>query len=159
MDKLKDELVPQFLEILEFQWQSVSFTDVFSDSALTEFIEAAVDVSSPAKILRYFPDFFVLHPDLPPEAGALFITCVPTGWVLPKAQIECYQKHFPNRILMIARAAGRQGLVGEWFRANDWAQGRLARPPRAALAVLDRDLGLHPTKAQMQSLRDVGLNA
>jgi hypothetical protein len=117
-----DDLSQRALEVLRnlsFEVQPTSFSDITSTGEMSRIREYNhLPDSDSAQILRYFPDFFLIHHSAPPERGIFFVTLARDDMTLTRKAQDIYQRYFPRDLLIVGQNPKHE-LVAVWVGSPD----------------------------------------
>ena len=118
MDDLSQR-TPEALRNLGFEVQPTSFSDITSAGEMSR-IREYYDLpnSDSARILRYFPDFLVIHHSAPPGRGIFFVTLERNNMTLTREVQDVYQQYFPQDLLIVGENPKHE-LVARWVGSRD----------------------------------------
>jgi len=120
-----DDLPQRTLEVfqkLDFEVQPTSFSHITSGGEMARLREyRSLPNGDSSRILRYFPEFFVLHHLAVPERGAFFVALAGNNVTLSKEAQDIYQKYFPRDLLIVGQNPENQ-LVARWLGSTGKSQ-------------------------------------
>ena len=100
---------------LNFEVQKTSYDYLTSKEPLNYLRSTKIPENDVLNILRYFPDYFVMHKQLRPLSGTFFII-EDKGFPLPPKAQEIYRKYFPNRIALVSKESNR--YYAKWLHRS-----------------------------------------
>jgi hypothetical protein len=151
------DAVTRVFEALDFHCQPISFQLAIPDKDFRGIVEQALPTSDLAKVLRYFPDLFVLHAKLPPKAGAFFVRVFNETIRLSPDELSCYQKYYPEKILLLAGRNQKPLLLeGQWLRKCHWVNGQVQGKLPHLSELLRKDVSLPVNDPQLKEITKLG---
>jgi len=114
MDDLRQRTL-EALQKLDFEVQQTSFSDITSVGEMADLRKQGVlPDSDSGRILRCFPDFFVIHHSAEPKRGIFFVTLAGNAMTLTKEAQDIYQRYFPEDVLIVGQSPEHH-LVAMWL--------------------------------------------
>jgi len=104
------------LNSLGFEVQKTSYEYLTSKEPLDYLHSIKLPENDALNILRYFPDYFVMHRQLRPLLGAFFIV-EDKGLPLPPKAQEMYRKYFPNKIALVSKGKSNH-YFAKWLHST-----------------------------------------
>jgi len=118
MDDLSRRTLEAFRK-LGFEVQPTSFSAITSTGEMSRIREyCSLPNGDSVQILRYFPDFFVIHHSAVPERGIFFVTLASNNMVLTREAQDIYQRYFPKDLLIVGQSL-EHSLVAVWIGSRD----------------------------------------
>ncbi len=100
--------------VSNFYFEHIVQEDNFRDIIIKNFNTTEI-----AQILRYSPDFFVMHKKIEPEDGFFFVVCCPDQKNLGVKRFGILQKYYPfDQIALVSTYSSKKGetiLSGQWL--------------------------------------------
>lgn len=100
--------------VSNFYFEHIVPEDNFRDIIIRNF-----NTTETAQILRFSPDFFVMHKKIEPEDGFFFVVCCPDPNNLDLKRITILQKYYPfDQIALVSDYTSKKGetiLSGQWL--------------------------------------------
>lgn len=110
------DILTSVLNGLNFEVQKTSYDYLTSKEPLDYLHSIRLPENDALNILRYFPDYFVMHKQLRPLSGAFFIV-EDKGLPLPPKAQEIYRKYFPNKIALVSKGKSNQ-YYAKWLHST-----------------------------------------
>lgn len=95
-EKLENELLN-----LGFEIQSTSFDNITQTDEMKFLRDVSISSCDELKLLRCFPDYFIIHKISSPDHGVFFIKILDSNNSLNKNTEYIYETYFPDRIVLI----------------------------------------------------------
>jgi len=113
MDDLSSRIADS-LKSLGFAVQPTSFSHITSAGEMARIREhdRLPDCES-ARILRYFPDFFVVHRSAPPQRGVFFAAVARDHMCVTGEAGAIYRRYFPADLLIVGQNPDHE-LIAAW---------------------------------------------
>lgn len=100
--------------VSNFYFEHIIPEDNFRDIIIRNFNTTEI-----AQILRFSPDFFVMHKKVEPEDGFFFVVCCPGQKNLGAKRFGILQKYYPfDQIALVSTYTSKKGetiLSGQWL--------------------------------------------
>lgn len=110
------DILTSVLNGLNFEVQKTSYDYLTSKEPLDYLHGTKLPENDALNILRYFPDYFVMHKQFRPLVGAFFIV-EDKGLPLPPKAQEMYRKYFPNRVALVSKGKSNQ-YHAKWLHST-----------------------------------------
>jgi len=121
MDDLSQRILEAFRK-LGFEVQPTSFSDITSAGEMSRIRKyRSLPNGDSVQILRYFPDFFVIHHSAVPERGIFFVTLASNNMALTREAQDIYLRYFPKDLLIVGQSP-EHNLVAVWVGSGDKAK-------------------------------------
>jgi hypothetical protein len=80
-----------------FYITELHYEHIIPEEQFREILNEDFPKTEVAKIVRFSPDFFVMHGEVEPALGTFFIVCSPQSEpiILERDRLKCYQEYYP----------------------------------------------------------------
>ncbi len=117
-----DDLSQRTLDALRklgFTVQPTSFSDITSAGEMSRIREyRSLPDSDSVRILRHFPDFFVIHNSAQADRGMFFVALADSSSALTREAQDIYERYFPTDLLVVGQDTGHR-LVAMWMDSDE----------------------------------------
>jgi hypothetical protein len=97
-----------------------SFDNIAIDPELKSVVQAKRDTDLCARLLYYFPDFFVYPRDIAPEKGCFFGIISKGKESFPDARTAMLKAHFPCDRIVVFFQQTDGSIVCTWYMKENW---------------------------------------
>jgi len=101
---------------LGFEIQNTSFHHLTKDGEINYLRSLDLPDNEAASIMKYFPDLFVMHREIDPKDGTLFVVLTEIDKNIPEKVQKIYRKFFPRKIMVVS--GSKDNLYARWFHGS-----------------------------------------
>jgi hypothetical protein len=105
----------QVLQIMGFEVQPTDFHNLITDETLKRKLQAEFKDTDIGRILRFFPDYFVVHKTVAPNSGTFFAVILVDKQDISNDAASVYRTYFPERTVLLHINSSKREIKAKWI--------------------------------------------